>query len=93
MTKGENTIQEKLNAMGNMIRSDDLDDLTPKTTREFLMIMWPTQKSILKHLERLNDFKMNVSGRVRFLEAAWKVGGAIILVSLFGLALSRILGW
>lgn len=92
MTEGEKQILQKLGALEDRISSTDLEDLTPKTTREYLMIMFPTQKAILEHLEKINAFKLNISGRVRFLEAAWKVGGAIIVVSLLGLVLSKIFG-
>lgn len=90
MIEGEELISEKLKALGNMIPSDDLEDLDPKTTREYLMVIWPTQKTILKRLEAIDDFKLNISGRIRFLEATWRVGGAIILVSLLGLAAKMI---
>lgn len=92
MTKGEDLISEKLDALGDMIKSNDLTDLDPKTEREYLMIMWPTQKAILKHLEGINAFKANISGRVRSLETTWKVGGAIILITLLGLAVNAIFG-
>lgn len=92
MTKGEDQISEKLDALGGMIKSNDLSDLHPKTEREYLMIMWPTQKAILKHLESINSFKTNISGRVGALETTWKVGGAIILLSLLALAVKAIFG-
>jgi len=92
MTEGEDLISEKLDALGEMIHSKDLSDLTPKTEREYLMIMWPAQKAILKHLEDINDFKANITGRVRALEVTWKVGGAIIVISLLGLAAKAIFG-
>lgn len=92
MTKGEEQISEKLDALGDTIRSNDLSDLHPKTEREYLMIMWPTQKAILKHLEGINSFKQSIAGRVGALEATWKVGGAIILISLLALAVKAIFG-
>lgn len=92
MTEGEEMISKKLDALGDMIHSKDLSDLTPKTEREYLMIMYPAQKAILKHLEEINKFGKEISGRVRALEVTWKVGGAIILVSLVGLAAKMIFG-
>jgi len=92
ITKGEKLILERLDAINGPISSDDLGDLEPKTEREYLMIMWPTQKAILKHLEDVNEFRRNITGRVGFLEAAWKVGGAIILTALVGLAAKMIFG-
>lgn len=92
MTKREDMILQKLEALGDSIKSDDLSDLQPRTTREYLMIMYPTQKAILKHMEEINEFGKIISGRVRALEVTWKVGGAIILVTLVGLAAKLIFG-
>jgi len=92
MTEAEDQISERLDALGDMIHSKDLSDLTPKTEREYLMIMYPAQKAILKHLEEINEFGKIISGRVGTLEATWKVGGAIILISLAAMAAKMIFG-
>lgn len=92
MTEREDAISEKLDALEERISSSDLSDLHPRTIREYLMIMYPAQKAILEHMEEINDFKANITGRVRALEATWKVGGAIIVISLLGLAAKAIFG-
>lgn len=93
ITEGEKLILEKLGAIEGPISSDDLGDLTPKTTREHLLVMLPVQASMLHRLEKiektLNDGLLERVGR---LETTWKVGGAIILVSLVGLVAKMIFG-
>lgn len=92
MTKSEDQLLERLDELGDEITSNNLGDLHPKTTREYLMIMFPTQKAMLKHMEEINEFGLLISGRVRALEVTWKVGGAVILVTLVGLAAKMIFG-
>ena len=92
MTKGEDRISEKLNALEERICSNDLSDLHPRTIREYLMVMYPAQKVMLQHMEEINDFGKIISERVGRLETTWKVGGAIILVTLVGLAAKVIFG-
>lgn len=92
MTEAEDRILEKLDEIGDEITANDLGDLNPKTTREYLMIMFPTQRAILKHMEEINEFGRIISERVGRLEATWKVGGAIILITLAGLAAKVIFG-
>ena len=53
-TEGEKVILEKLESMHDPITSYDLRDVDPKTTKEFLMIMFPVQISLLKRLEKIN---------------------------------------
>lgn len=90
MTKhNEQIILERLNNIEELT-SDDLLDLRPKTIREHLMIMFPTQQKMLKHLEEINSFREGIDNRVGRLETAFKVGGAIIITSLLGLALKVI---
>ena len=72
--------------------SEDLADLNPKTERDYLMIMYPTQKRMLEHLEVLNGFKQTASERIGRLEASFKVGGMIVIVALLGLALKVVFG-
>ena len=72
--------------------SEDLADLNPKTTREYLMIMYPMQARMLKHLEEINGFKVNANERIGRLEAKFTVGGMIVIVALLGLALKVVFG-
>jgi hypothetical protein len=72
--------------------SEDLDNLQPQTEREYLMIMFPTQRRILQHLEKLNGFKTSAEGRLSRLEASFTVGGLIVISALLGLALKVIFG-
>lgn len=93
ITEGEKLILEKLEAIEGPISSDDLGDLTPKTTREHLLVMLPVHASMLQRLENiektLND---GLVEKVARLETTWKVGGAVILTALVALAMKVIFG-
>ena len=70
----------------------DLADLDPKTTREYLMFMWPAQKLALKKLEELNGFKKECDRRFTKLETSFTVGGLIVITSILGIAVKLIFG-
>lgn len=74
------------------VTSEELADLRPRTQKDYLMIMWPTQQKILKHLEDLNGWRQDFEGRVSWLEGAFKVTGAITGGALALLALKTIFG-
>ena len=70
----------------------DLADLDPKTTREYLMYMWPAQKLILKNQETFIDFQGECEKRFAKLETSFKVGGMVVLTAIVGLAAKVIFG-
>ena len=70
----------------------DLADLDPKTTREYLMVMWPAQKLALKKLEDLNGFKDECEKRFTKLETSFTVGGVIVITAILGIAVKLIFG-
>jgi len=72
--------------------SEDLIDLEPKTTREYLMIMYPMQARMLEHLEEINGFKEDALGRFNRLEGSFAVAGVIVAGALLGLALKVVFG-
>jgi len=90
MTK-RNDIEERIGAIEE-ITLQDVSDLRPKTTREYLMLIWPTQKKILEHLEELNGFKEETLGRMGRLETERKVMYGLMGAALFGLAFKTIFG-
>lgn len=53
MTEREKQLLEKLGSMHDPITSNDLADLDPRTTKEWLMIMLPVQIACLKRLEEM----------------------------------------
>lgn len=79
------------------MNSEELEGLEPKTNRDYLVLMWDTQKTILGHLEEFNTWKDETEGRVTKLEerqkalkedqGAWNKG-----LILFSTAISSIIG-
>jgi len=57
ITEGERAILEKLESAHDPITSDDLVGVDPKTVKEFLMVMFLVQMSLLKRLERINGYE------------------------------------
>jgi len=91
----EETMEEsaaKILRMAEFEEYQDLADLDPKTTREYLMVMWPAQKLALKKLEELNGFKDDCEKRFAKLETSFTVGGMIVIVAVLGLTLKVIFG-
>ena len=82
----------KILRMAEFEEYQDLADLDPKTTREYLMVMWPAQKLALKKLEELNGFKKECESRFTKLETSFTVGGLIVITAILGLALKVIFG-
>jgi len=80
----KNDIEERIGAIEE-ITSQDLSDLQPSTVREYLMVMWPTQKKILEHLEEFNGFKEETVSRMGRLETERKVMYGLMGAALFGL--------
>ena len=70
----------------------DLANLDPKTTREYLMFMWPAQKLTLKKLEELNGFKKECEKRFTALETSFRVGGMVVITAILGIAVKFIFG-
>uniref|UniRef100_A0A6M3LXY3 Uncharacterized protein n=1 Tax=viral metagenome TaxID=1070528 RepID=A0A6M3LXY3_9ZZZZ len=91
----EETMEESAAKTARMTEFEeyqDLADLDPKTTREYLMVMWPAQKLALKKLEDLNGFKKECESRFTKLETSFAVGGMIVLTAIVGLAIKLIFG-
>ena len=82
----------KIARMAEFEEYQDLADLDPKTTREYLMVMWPAQKLALKKLEDLNGFKDICEKRFTKLETSFTVGGLIVITSILGIAVKLIFG-
>ena len=82
----------KVLRMAEFEEYQDLADLDPKTTREYLMFMWPAQKLALKKLEELNGFKKECDRRFTKLETSFNVGGLIVIMSILGIAVKLIFG-
>ena len=83
---------EKIARMKEFEVYQDLADLDPKTTREYLMYMWPAQKLILKNQETFIDFQGECEKRFAKLETSFTVGGAIVITAILGLALKVVFG-
>ena len=91
----EETMEEsaaKTARMAEFEEYQDLADLDPKTTREYLMVMWPAQKLALKKLEDLNGFKKECDKRFTKLETSFTVGGMIVITAILGIAVKVIFG-
>jgi len=54
------------------LNSEELKGLEPQTNRDFLVLMWDTQKTILGHCEDFNEWKDQTEGRVTRLEERQK---------------------
>ena len=87
----EDTTAKELR-MAEFEEYQDLANLDPKTTREYLMVMWPAQKLALKKLEDLNGFKDKCETRFTKLETSFKVGGMIVITAILGIAVKVIFG-
>lgn len=72
--------------------SDDMIELRPQTKREYLMIMFEAQKTMLKRQEEFNGFRRECEARLGRLEGS--VGGVILalVMALAGLALKVLFG-
>jgi len=90
MSEGE--VAAKAERMAEFEEYQDLADLDPKTTREYLMVMWPAQKLVLKKLDELNGFKEKCESRFDKLETSFTVGGLIVITAILGLALKVVFG-
>lgn len=88
----EDEVGAKALRMAEFEEYQDLADLDPKNTREYLMYMWPAQKLILKNQEKFVAFQGDCEKRFAKLENSFTVGGMIVVVSLFGLALKALFG-
>ena len=82
----------KVLRMAEFEEYQDLADLDPKSTREYLMVMWPAQKLTLKKLEELNGFKKECEKRFTKLETSFTVGGMIVITAILGIAVKVIFG-
>ena len=90
--KEETMDAAKTARMAEFEEYQDLADLDPKTTREYLMYMWPAQKLILKNQETFIDFQGECEKRFAKLETSFTVGGMIIITAIVGLAVKLIFG-
>ena len=86
-----NDLEQRIAALAD-ITSEDIADLSPKTTREYLMVLWPTQKRILEHLEEMNGFKEEAIDRIGRLETERKVVYSLVFFSIVSLAIKILLG-
>ena len=89
---GEDGGAAKILRMAEFEEYQDLADLDPKTTREYLMVLWPAQKLILKNQETFIEFQRQCEHRFTKLENSFTVGGMIIMTAIVGLAVKLIFG-
>lgn len=74
------------------VTSQNVEDLQPKSDRDYMMIMWLTQRTMLKHLEDLNGWRQDFNSRLSGLEGAFRVAGLLTAGGLLMLALRVIFG-
>ncbi len=86
----KNELEQRIAALED-ITSEDIADLTPKTKRDYLLVMWPTQKKILEHLEKLNGFQLKANERIGRLETERKVVYGLVFFGIVTLAIKDLL--
>lgn len=75
------------------MRSEEIEGLEPKTNRDYLVLMWDSQKTILKRLEDLNGWRENTEDRVDRIEERQSVlAGIQAAFTVFAAGLAGYLG-